>query len=224
MGSFNVVLQTEASLHASKEPSDFISNHTGIIRYERDRDGKFFKVGKVRAYRIEAGLAFNNGESLFDVCDCHSQEMHFCHTLLYEANGYCFKDPLVERFEAMEMDCLVIDFVLLNPKWRGLKLGLLAVRKMIDLLGRGCGLTVCHIAPLDPDAAEFENVPKTWIPRQNSPEERKEATVKLRGYFRKMGFERIGRSPYYGLSMARKAPNAEELLKPKGANSNVEKD
>jgi hypothetical protein len=224
MGFFDIVLQTGASLHSSCEPSDFISDYTGIIRYERDSDGKAFKVGKLRAYRINAALASEHGQSLFEVCDDHSHEMHFCHTLLYEANGYCFKEPLFERFEAIEMDCLVIDYVLLNPKWRGLKIGLLAVRKMIDLIGGGCGLTVCHIAPLNPDAAEFEKVPKSWIPRQNSPEERKEATVKLRGYFRKLGFERIGRSPYYGLSMARKTPRAEELLRPKGADGHVEKD
>jgi hypothetical protein len=222
MGSFNVFLQTEACLRSSKEPSEFISDFTGIIRYERQRDSNVFKVGKVQAYRINAALAFEHGQSLYEVCEDHSHEMHFCHTLLYEANGYCFKEPLVERFEAMEMDCLVIDYILLKPKWRGLKLGLLVVRKTIDLIGGGCGLTVCHIAPLNPDAAEFAKVPKTWIPRQNSPEERKEATVKLRGYFRKMGFERIGRSPYYGLSMARKTPNAEELLRPRGATRNVE--
>jgi hypothetical protein len=187
-------------------------------------DSKGFKVGKLRAYRINAALAFENGQSLFDACEDHSHEMHFCHKLLYEANGYCFKEPLVERLEAMEMDFLVIDYVLLNPKWRGLKVGLLAVRKTIDLLGGGCGLTVCHIAPLNPDAAEFAKVPKSWIPRQNNPEERKEATVKLRGYFRQLGFERIGRSPYYGLSMARKTPNAEELLRPRGVKGDAEKD
>jgi hypothetical protein len=215
MGSFEIILQTETSLHAHGEPSDFISQYVGLIRYERDRDGKLFKVGKLGAYRINAALASDHGEPLFDVCDAHSHEMHFCHTLLYEPDGYTFKEQLVERFDALETDCLVIDYVLLHPKWRGLKLGLLAVRKMIDLLGGGCGLTVCHIAPLNPDATEFRKIPKSWIPHQQSPEERKEASVKLRGYFRLLGFERLGRSPIYGLSMARKMPTVLELLKPR---------
>ena len=214
MGSFEIILQTETSLHAHGEPSDFISQYVGLIRYERDRDGKLFKVGKLGAYRINAALASDHGEPLFDVCDAHSHEMHFCHTLLYEPGGYTFKEQFVERFVAMETDCLVIDYVLLHPKWRGLKVGLLAVRKMVDLLGGGCGLTVCHIAPLNPGAAEFRKIPKSWIPRQQSPEERKEATVKLRGYFRLLGFERIGRSPIYGLSMVRKMPTVIDLLKP----------
>jgi hypothetical protein len=38
--------------------------------------------------------------------------------------------------------------------------------------------------------------------------------VKLRRYYRQMGFERIGRSRYYGLSMARKTPTLAELLRP----------
>jgi hypothetical protein len=84
MGSFNIVLQTGASLHTSNEPSDFISDYVGTIPYERDSDGKVFKVGKVRAYRINAALASEHGQSLFEVCEDHSHEMHFCHTLLYE--------------------------------------------------------------------------------------------------------------------------------------------
>ena len=43
-------------------------------------------------------------------------------------------------FNAVEWDLLVLDYVVLVPKWRGLKIGLLAVRKMVDLLGGGCGL------------------------------------------------------------------------------------
>lgn len=105
MGSFDIVLQTGACLAGPGEPSDFITDHVGIVRYERDSDGKVFKVGKLRAYRIEAGLASNHGESLFEVCDCHSQEMRFCHTLLYEPDDYCFKERLIERFHAIDMDC-----------------------------------------------------------------------------------------------------------------------
>ena len=43
---------------------------------------------------------------------------------------------------------------------------------------------------------------------------RRAAVVKLRHYYRQMGFERIGRSSYYGLSMARKSPTLADLLRP----------
>jgi hypothetical protein len=55
----------------------------------------------------------------------------------------------------------VLGYVLLHPKWRGLRLGLLAARKMVDLVGGGCGLVVSHIAPLRDDAYDMLRVPNS---------------------------------------------------------------
>ena len=52
MGSFDIVLQTTGSLHPCGEPDNFITEHTGIVRCTRDRDGRVSCVGKVKAYRI----------------------------------------------------------------------------------------------------------------------------------------------------------------------------
>ena len=49
-------------------------------------------------------------------------------------------------------------------------------------------------------------VPKVWLPRQKTAEGRKQGVVKLRRYFRQMESERIGRTCYYGLSLARQVP------------------
>jgi hypothetical protein len=213
MASFDLVLQTSGSLHPQSEPTDFVSEYTGIIRCTRDRDNKVCSAGKVHAYRIHAGLAANHRESLFDVCDAYSHEMHVLHTLLYEPNSHGFQEPLIDRFHAVEPDCLVLDYVLLNPRWRGLKLGLLAVRKLVDLIGGGCGLVVSEILPLHPDADKMLKVPKSWLPRHQTPEERNQGVVKLRRYFRAMGFKRLGRTSYYAMPTAQVTPSAAELLK-----------
>jgi hypothetical protein len=209
MTFFDIVLRTRASLHPDGEPSDFISEYLGFVRCEDDA-GAVRRVGKVRAWRIHAGLAERYGESLFDVCDAHSQEMHDIHTLLYEPNGYGFKESFVDALDAMDSDCLVLDYVVLNPKWRGLKVGLLAARKAIDLLAGGCGLVVCDIAPLRHEAHQFVGVPASWIPSQD----KREATRKLRRYFGRLGFRRLGKTPYFALSMARLSPTLADLLRP----------
>jgi hypothetical protein len=41
-------------------------------------------------------------------------------------------------------------------------------------------------------------------------------TVKLRRYVRALGFRRVGRTPFYGLSTSRKVPRFEDLLGRKG--------
>ena len=50
MAFFDIVLHTSGSLHPHGEPDDFIAEYNGLIRCIRDRDGKVFRVGKVKAY------------------------------------------------------------------------------------------------------------------------------------------------------------------------------
>jgi hypothetical protein len=211
MTLFDIVLSTRASLHPLSEPDEFISSFTGVIRAEGD-DGVLHRVGRVQAFRVHMYLAVNHGEALFDVFDAHSQPMQDLYAALFDPETDSFKEAIVGQFEAMDSDLLVLDYVVLHPRWRGLRLGLLAARKLVDVLGSGCGLVVSHIAPLQPEAHELLRVPKSWLPRQD----RAEAVLKLRRYFRQMGFERIGRTPYYGLSMARLTPTLTDLLRPSG--------
>jgi hypothetical protein len=214
MGYFDVVVQTETSLHPYQEPSDFIAEYTGLIRYQRDRDSCLFRVGKVHAYRIQAALAAEHSESVFDVCDAHSQELHEVYAAVFDPKQDAFRDDVVTQFAAVDMDCLVLDYVVLHPRWRGLKLGLLAVRKLVDLLGGGCGLALSAIFPLRADAHDSLGVPAAWLPRHETREARAEAMRKLRQHFKKIGFRRIGGTPYHGLSLAQRTPQAGELLRP----------
>src|SRR5262249_27722575 len=125
-----------------------------------------------------------------------------------------YDEDIQQQFTVVQADLLVIDWVVLHPRWRGLKLGLVAVRKAVDLLGGGCGLTVCRPVPVQPESFDMGGIPGHWLPQHRTREERKEATRKLRRYLKKMGFQRIGRSPYYGLSMTHVMPSVEDLLKP----------
>jgi hypothetical protein len=84
--------------------------------------------------------------------------------------------------------------------------------RLVDLVGGGCGLAESLIAPLRRDAATVLRVPPSWLPMQRSKEERRAAVVKLRRYFRRMGFRRLGRSPYYALPLNQVTPTAKELL------------
>jgi hypothetical protein len=213
MTFFDLVLWTRGSLHPAGEPGDLVTEYTGVIRCEDDA-GRVRRVGKVHACRIQATLAARHGESLLDVCDAHGQEMHEAHSLLYEPGGHGFKECLVAAFDAVGWDCLVLDYVILRPRWRGLRLGLLAARKMVDLLGGGCGLTVTEVLPLDPDAHDLAGVPASWIPRHDTAESWREARMKLQRYVKRLGFERIRGTDYYGLPMARRTPTLADLLRP----------
>ena len=214
MAFFNIVLQTRASLHPDGEPSDFVSEYAGVITCADDETGAVTKVGRLSALRVHAGRACDAGESLFDVCDCHSHELHVLHAMLYEPDAYSFRESVATLFDATDADLLLIDYVILNPRWRKLKLGLLAIRRTVDLIGSGCGLVVSDIAPLRADAHKRLRVPAAWLPRHATKDEYRASTIRLRRYFRRMGFRRLGRTPYYALPLNQITPTATELLDP----------
>jgi hypothetical protein len=165
MSTFDIALRTESSLHPHRDPDRFITEHRGGIRRTRDRDGKVSAVGLVQAQRIHVDLAQQAGVSLFDVCDAHSQEMHDLYAALFDTETDDLKEEVRACYDASDNDILVLDYVLLSPRWRGLKLGLMAARSLIDLLGGGCGLAVSWVYPLNGEAAELGKVPAGWIPR-----------------------------------------------------------
>ena len=216
MAFFDLLLQTDGSLHPGGEPDHFVSEHVGVVRCTRDRDDKVFRVGRVRAHRIHADLARQGGESVFAVCDAHSQELHDVYVALFDVEADDLKESIRKQFDGFDSDVLVLDYILLHPRWRGLKLGLLAARKLIDLLGGGCGLAVSWFYPLNPDAADFARVPAGWVPRHSGADEAKEARRKLRRHFRRMGFRRVGKTRYDALSLSRKAPTLEDIVRPGG--------
>jgi hypothetical protein len=213
MATFDLHLRTRATLFVDGEPSDFITTHTGEVICSAD-DGEETVAGHVRALKLHADLAANSGESLFDVCDSHSHEMHVLHGLLFDPDGQMLLPDLINAYDVFDSDVLVLDYVLIDPKWRRLKIGLLAARKLIDLLGGGCGLVVSEIAPILREAHTELGVPADWIPESSGREDHEAAVDKLRRYFMPMGFEPLGKSPYHVLSMSRRVPTAAELLRP----------
>jgi hypothetical protein len=214
MSSFEIVLRTSGSLHPDGEPDSFISRHQGVIRRTRFRDGKVSTVGLVQAYRIHIDLAEEAGERIFEVCDSHSQEMHEVYAALFDPHTDDLKEEVRASFDVFGSDLLVLDYILLSPRWRGLKLGLLAARKMIDLLGGGCGLAVSFTYPLNPDDADFTKTPRDWIPRHADETEARQARRKLRRHFSRIGFRRVGRTRFDALSLSQLTPTLEDIIQP----------
>jgi len=213
MATFDRHLHAHATLFVEGEPSDFIATHTGEVICSDD-DGGETVAGHVRAHRVHADLAADCGESLFDVCDSHGHEMHALHGLPFGPDGHMLLPDLVNEYDVFDSDVLALDSVILDPKWRGLKIGLLAARKLIDLLGGGCGPVVSEIAPLRREAHAKLGVPADWIPETPSEEDHDAVVAKLVGYFTPMGYEPLGKSPYHVLPMSRRVPTAAELLRP----------
>jgi hypothetical protein len=199
MGFFELDLSTGADLQPSGEPSDYVAEFSGVIRYTRERDDRVFRVGTLLGRRVHVGLARRAGVSVFDVCDAHSQ-LHMIYAALYDSWQDDLKLSVRARFGGFGPDLLVLETVVLHPKCRGRRLGLQAVQRFVDLAGGGCALAVCDVCPLTPGPGEWR-LPESWLRRPSSRREEKAARDRLRVYFGQLGFQRIGRTRYYGLPL-----------------------
>ncbi len=213
MGRFDVVVQTAGGLLAEDEVSDFVSHYVGVLRYHQKGTAAPARVGRFVAYRLHAGQALDAAADLSRICDAHSQDLHDLYQALYDPATDDFRSDVRGQFDALAGDLLVLDQLVLHPRWRGLRLGLVAARRAIDLLAGGCALVAWNIQPLAADGDKAVGLPASWLPRLDGPAAVRQARVKLRRYFRTMGFRRIRRTPFYGLSLARRLPSRAEILR-----------
>jgi hypothetical protein len=214
--SFHISLETSTPLYPGGDPGRFVSTHVGEIRRIRDRDGRHSAVGMVRAHRVHADAADEARETLLRACDAHSQELREVYAALFDPATDDLREPIRARFGVLGGDLLVLDYVLLSPRWRGLDLGLAAARRVIDLLGGGCGLVAARISPLNADAAEFAGVPAGWIPTHGDGDEgeAREARRKLRRHFRRLGFRRVAGTRFHAMPPSRGTPTMEAVVGP----------
>jgi hypothetical protein len=65
--------------------------------------------------------------------------MHEAYCAVFDIDTDDITEELRDNFDGFDRDVLVIDYVLLAPRWRGLRVGLLAVRKLVDCWAAGAG-------------------------------------------------------------------------------------
>jgi hypothetical protein len=171
-------------------------------------------VGGACAFRLSAALAAGHGVSALDVADAHSRTLGDLARVVFTRRGDGFRRRFCRQFAIAGPDLLLLDHVVLHPRWRGLKLGLLAVRKLLDLLGGGCGLAVAKMLPPHPGVYARLRVPPSWVPGSAGEDSLRAGAWKLRRHFERMGFEPLRGTPYHALSPAAPAPGARDLLRP----------
>ena len=192
MGRFDILCETCLPLCSYDEPDDFVVPYTATIRHDGET------IGEVVLYKVLLGLALNYRQNSCEVFDAHSAELLDVYEALFDPDTDDFWEDIEQDFQPVANDLLIIDSITLDPKWRGLKIGLLALRKLIDLLDGDCGLVVCRPYPLE---------------NADTPEQIRQGKLKLRRYFKKLGFERIGRTGFYGLSTTLITPKFRDVLR-----------
>lgn len=177
-----------------------VHEFTGKILHQTDTETKTktTTAGLVRAERVAIGAAHEERFPVRDVFDSSGELFDFYEHLVDTDTGWLREDLRLDQIG----DLLVVHQIKILPKHRGMKLGLLAMLRTIEVLGGGCA------------AAAIKPFPLQFCGKVNDKnrEEFLSAQEKLCGYWRQLGFDQVDDSEYYILDLAYRRPTPEEVL------------
>jgi GNAT superfamily N-acetyltransferase len=211
--SYEVNFKIPRCLTPYTEPDDYILEILGDITCNDD-NGSDTIAGTVKGYIIQLDRIINDGESLFDACDAHSQTVHDYSCVLFDFRRHGLKRAIERQFRLDGAgDILILDKIEVLPAYRGRGLGLAAACSFLDTFETGSCLAVGEPYPL-----QFkEMTPKhaEWCKKmgvESFVAEENRAVAKLRAYWSRLGFRRIRGSKKYALSLEHRRPALEELV------------
>jgi len=202
----NVVTSIEfvlrAGLHEPAE-TDFVHSITGRIIAESDARGEQ-DAGNIRASLVQFSEALDHGISEERLGDGISGDIAEYGEHLFDPETGHPKEKIQNEFETVDLDLLIIDYIVIHPEFRGLRIAEFAIHRMIDIFGTACGLVACKPWPLQ-FTPSIANDPKA-LKRLALPDVSEgEAIRKLRSYWSRLGFWPIRNTGIYVLSRCQRA-------------------
>jgi len=199
VASVEFVIRTE--LHDSVE-TDFVHSIVGRIIVEPESRGKE-DAGHIGASLVQFGEALDHGISPERLGDGISGDISEYWEHLFDAETGYPKEEIQDEFEVVDLNLLIIDYVAICPKFRGLRIAESAIHRTIDIFGTGCGLVACKPWPLQftPSVADNPEALKKLAPPDIG---KAEAIRKLRSYWSRLGFWPLGNTGIYLLSLSQR--------------------
>jgi hypothetical protein len=163
------------------------------------------EAGVLRARLVPTNPAETDGLSLFDVLDAEDGDY-------LEVAGE--RENLAPAFQEIAEEAilgshlLIIETVGIGLEFRGHRLGLAAVRRLIDMFGDQCSLVVLKPFPLQYDGQSFSHL-------ECSENEMATAIGRLEIYWGQMGFEKVWGTSLMALNPGLVHPTLAELANPK---------
>lgn len=172
-----------------------------------ERDEPAIRLGTLELLRIKVGNAINDGAPLWDVFD-GSQETMDAGSVLYDATFDEFRPAIGRLFpDAMaQEDILLVHRLVVLPFARGNDVGLAALYHSIRDWESGCALVLLKAYPLQFESSARESPLWKIGDLASFPQDEPLATKRLRAHYERLGFRRIERTAYLGLSPAARWP------------------
>jgi len=194
----------------AEDSANFITTIYGKIFMGYDETKRH--VGDIEATYIDIESAINNGCPLFQVFDQLTQELCDYYKALFLPTGAIYKYIVNNEldFDWPESfdNLLLINRVRIYPHFRGKQYGLAAILRTIQKFGPACQFAILEVKPLQ-FAPEAQDYPTMKLEQLAANE--KQATMKLKDHYAKMGFESIPDSNLMLFNRLYKQPSLEEI-------------
>lgn len=196
-------LTLSMALRETLEAADFVQLIHGQIFVHYDQDESEQIAGYIRASLLQFGDALEHSVSADQLGDGISGESAEYWELLFDLDTGMWKDDLQTEFEIDRTDLLIIDCIELQPELRGHGVGALAVERVIELFGIGCGVVACKPWPLQ-FTPTFATDPEKLGQLRPPATDLDTSVGKLRTYWSKLGFWPVGKSGIYVMSTSQR--------------------
>ena len=192
--------------HDSPFLSRFLFETTGrVVSEEWEREPRL--IGKFRTYIVDAESAVDEGVSIFDLFDDDALTMEYFE-VLYAGVGGRYRNQIVSLFDELEVfwrpNLLILDRLTIYPEFRNRDIGLEVITGLIKRLKSGIGLIAIKPYPLQFDTDD--PIERHDLGLDNFAMSKRDATLKLREYYGRLGFVRVPKTPYMVRSAARLLP------------------
>lgn len=214
IGYYQIDFRINRLLTVDRQPDDYICEVSGQITCTETENGIDTIAGTVQGYIIQVDRIINDGESLFDACDAHSQTVHNYSCVLFDFRSGGLKRAIERQFNLVGAgDILILDKIEVLPAHRGHGLGLAAACSFLDTFENGCCLAVGEPYPMQ--FKEMTREHTEWCAKMGVDAfvgDEEHATAKLRAYWSRLGFKKIRGSKKFALSLEHSRPNLRELV------------
>jgi GNAT superfamily N-acetyltransferase len=200
----NVEFTVRTALHEQYVEEDFVHSIKGRILTGAEGRAEE-EIGRLDATVVQFAEALDRGISPDRLGDGIDGGISEYWERLFAPEEGRLKEEIVDEYEALNSDLLIIDCVEVCPKFRGRGVGRFAIERTIEIFGTGCGLVACKPWPLQFTPAAAGN--PQLLKRLDAPEvAREEAVSKLRKYWSTLGFWPVRDTGIYIRSLSLNSP------------------
>lgn len=172
-----------ASIGERSSPNDFIHEITGrILASAEDEDPE--QCGLLQAYLIQFDQAEACGIDTWDVGDAVCGTVATYWEALFDVEAGAWRPDIQGQHAVTSRNLLIVDYIEVNPKFRGHKIPAASVERLIDLFGAGCAVVACIPTPVQFLPAFADDLPRRQVTNCSEREDLK----KLQDYWLQAGF------------------------------------